>query len=255
MLSLREDLKKDGYEFSSQTDSELIAHLLNFYRNQGQSMIEAMYSAKEKLEGAYAIAAIDIKDSSNLVIARNKSPLLIGIGTDEIFAASDPLAIAQQTNDFVFLEDGDVAQISANSYTIYDDSKKEINREITHIDITAQATSKGEFKHFMEKEIYEQPEAVSKTIDGRIGGEDVLDNIFGLGSSDLFSQVKRIQIVACGTSLHAGRVAANWFSSIAELPCQIDYASEYRYRNPHVDENSLLITISQSGETADTEKD
>ena len=251
-VELREDLKKDGYEFSSQTDSELIAHLLNFYSNQGQSMIEAMYSAKEKLEGAYAIAAIDIKDSSSLVIARNKSPLLIGIGTDEIFAASDPLAIAQQTNDFVFLEDGDVAQISANSYTIYDDSKKEINREITHIDITAQATSKGEFKHFMEKEIYEQPEAVSKTIDGRIGGEDVLDNIFGLGSSDLFSQVKRIQIVACGTSLHAGRVAASWFSSIAELPCQIDYASEYRYRNPHVDENSLLITISQSGETADT---
>ena len=251
-VELREDLKKDGYDFSSQTDSELIAHLLNFYSNQGQSMIEAMYSAKEKLEGAYAIAAIDIKDSSSLVIARNKSPLLIGIGTDEIFAASDPLAIAQQTNDFVFLEDGDVAQISANSYTIYDDSKKEINREITHIDITAQATSKGEYKHFMEKEIYEQPEAVSKTIDGRIGGEDVLDNIFGLGSSDLFSQVKRIQIVACGTSLHAGRVAASWFSSIAELPCQIDYASEYRYRNPHVDKNSLLITISQSGETADT---
>ena len=251
-VELREDLKKDGYSFSSQTDSELIAHLLNFYRNQGQSMIEAMYSAKEKLEGAYAIAAIDIKDNSNLVIARNKSPLLIGIGTDEIFAASDPLAIAQQTNDFIFLEDGDVAEISANSYTIYDDSKKEINREITHIDITAQATSKGEYKHFMEKEIYEQPEAVSKTIDGRIGGEDVLDNIFGLGSSDLFSKVKRIQIVACGTSLHAGRVAANWFSSIAELPCQIDYASEYRYRNPHVDKNSLLITISQSGETADT---
>ena len=251
-VELREDLKKDGYEFSSQTDSELIAHLLNFYRYQGQSMIEAMYSVKEKLEGAYAIAAIDIKDNSNLVIARNKSPLLIGIGTDEIFAASDPLAIAQQTNDFIFLEDGDVAEISANSYTIYDDSKTEINREITHIDITAQAASKGEFKHFMEKEIYEQPEAVSKTIDGRIGGEDVLDNIFGLGSSDLFSKVKRIQIVACGTSLHAGRVAANWLSSIAELPCQIDYASEYRYRNPHVDENSLLITISQSGETADT---
>ena len=173
-VELREDLKRDGYEFISQTDSELIAHLLDLYIKQGQSMIDAMYSVKEKLEGAYAIAAIDIKDSSSLVIARNKSPLLIGIGTDEIFAASDPLAIAQQTNDFVFLEDGDVAQISADSYTIYDDSKKEINREITHIDITAQATSKGEFKHFMEKEIYEQPEAVSKTIDGRIGGEDCL---------------------------------------------------------------------------------
>jgi len=251
-VELREDLKQDGYEFISQTDSELIAHLLDLYINQGQSMIDAMYLAKEKLEGAYAIAAIDIKDSTNLVIARNKSPLLIGIGTDEMFAASDPLAIAQQTNDFIFLEDGDVAEISANSYKIFDDSKNEAKREITHIDISAQATSKGDYRHYMEKEIYEQPEAVSKTIDGRIGGEDVLDNIFGLGSTELFSKVKRIQIVACGTSLHAGRVAASWFSSIAELPCQIDYASEYRYRNPHVDENSLLITISQSGETADT---
>ena len=152
----------------------------------------------------------------------------------------------------LFLEDGDVAEISANSYKIFDESKNEAKREITHIDISAQATSKGEYRHYMEKEIYEQPEAVSKTIDGRIGGEDVLDNIFGLGSTELFSKVKRIQIVACGTSLHAGRVAASWLSSIAELPCQIDYASEYRYRNPHVDESSLLVTISQSGETADT---
>ena len=251
-VELREGLKEDGYKFISQTDSELIAHLLDLYINKGQSMIDAMYSAKQKLEGAYAIAAIDIKDNTNLVIARNKSPLLIGIGTDEMFAASDPLAIAQQTNDFIFLEDGDVAEISANNYKIFDESKIEAKREITHIDISAQATSKGDYRHYMEKEIYEQPEAVSKTIDGRIGGEDVLDNIFGIGSTDLFSKVKRIQIVACGTSLHAGRVAANWFSSIAELPCQIDYASEYRYRNPHVDESSLLITISQSGETADT---
>ena len=251
-VQLKEDLKQSGYEFSSQTDSELIAHLLDHYINQGQSMVEAMYAAKEKLEGAYAIAAIDIKDNTNLVIARNKSPLLIGIGADEMFAASDPLAIAQQTNDFIFFEDGDVAEISANTYKIFDKSKKEVVREITRIDISTQATSKGEYRHYMEKEIYEQPEAVSNTIDGRIGGEDVLDNIFGLGSSDLFSKVRRIQIVACGTSLHAGRVAANWFSSIAELPCQIDYASEYRYRNPHVDEKSLLVTISQSGETADT---
>ena len=135
-VELREDLKKDGYEFISQTDSELIAHLLDLCINQGQSMIEAMYSAKEKLEGAYAIAAIDIKDSTNLVIARNKSPLLIGIGTDEMFAASDPLAIAQQTNDFIFLEDGDVAEISANTYKIFDESKNQAKREITHIDIS-----------------------------------------------------------------------------------------------------------------------
>jgi glucosamine--fructose-6-phosphate aminotransferase (isomerizing) len=251
-VELRESLTNDGYEFTSQTDSELIAHMLNYFISQDNSMIDAMYLAKEKLEGAYAIAAIDLNNNSNLVVARNKSPLLLGLGTDEMFAASDPLAIAQLTNDFIFLEDGDVASISAEEYKIYDALKKEVSRDVTHIDISNQATSKGDFRHYMEKEIYEQPEAVSNTIDGRIGGEDVLDNIFGLGSSELFSKVERIQIVACGTSLHAGRVAANWFSSIAELPCQIDYASEYRYRNPHVDDNALLITISQSGETADT---
>jgi glucosamine--fructose-6-phosphate aminotransferase (isomerizing) len=192
-VELRDSLTKDGYDFTSQTDSELIAHLLDYYLNQNNSMIDAMYLAKAKLEGAYAIAAIDIKDNKNLVVARNKSPLLIGIGTDEMFAASDPLAIAQLTNDFVFLEDGDVAEISAESYRIFDDSKTEVTRDITRIDISSQASSKGDYRHYMEKEIYEQPDAVSNTIDGRIGGEDVLDNIFGLGSSELFSKVKRMQ--------------------------------------------------------------
>ena len=171
---------------------------------------------------------------------------------DEFLAASDPLAIGQLTNEFIFLEDGDVAELSSESYTIFDESKKKVEREISQIDISSQATSKGEYRHFMEKEIYEQPEAILKTIDGRVGGDDVLENIFGLGSSEMFEKVKRVQIVACGTSLHAGRVAANWFSAISELPTQIDYASEYRYRNPHVDDDSLLVTISQSGETADT---
>ena len=251
-LELREYLKDQGYVFSSQTDSELIAHLLDFFLNQGNSMIDSMYKTKDKLDGAYAIAAIDREDDSNIVIARSKSPLLIGLGTDEYLAASDPLAIAQLTNQFIFLEDGDVADISSEKYAIFDENKKAVEREITEIDISSQATSKGDFKHFMEKEIYEQPQAILNTIDGRVGGDDVLDNIFGLGSSDIFEKVKRIQVVACGTSLHAGRVAANWFSAISELPTQIDYASEYRYRNPHVDEDSLLVTISQSGETADT---
>lgn len=251
-IELKEALMKDGYQFSSQTDSELIAHLLDSYLGQGNNMIDAMYLAKEKLEGAYAIAAIDMDNNNSFVVARNKSPLLLGVGTDEMLAASDPLAIGQLTNEFIFLEDGDVAEISADSYKIFDENKKQVERQITNIDISSQATSKGDYKHFMEKEIYEQPEAILNTLDGRVGGDDILDNIFGLGSSELFAKVKRIQIVACGTSLHAGRVAANWLSSIAELPCQIDYASEYRYRNPHVDENSLLITISQSGETADT---
>ena len=251
-IDLKEFLKKEGYAFSSQTDSELIAHMLEFFLNQGNSILDSMYLMKEKLDGAYAIAAIDKEDDKNIIIARSKSPLLIGIGTDELLAASDPLAISGLTNEFIFLEDGDVAQISAEGYKIYDDSKKQVERETTHIDISHEASSKGDYRHFMEKEIYEQPAAILNTIDGRVGGDDVLDNIFGLGSSEMFSKVKRIQIVACGTSLHAGRVAANWFSAISELPTQVDYASEYRYRNPHVDKDSLLVTISQSGETADT---
>jgi len=251
-LDLKEYLKKEGYAFSSQTDSELIAHMLEFFLNQGNSILDAMYLTKEKLDGAYAIAAIDKEDNKNIIIARSKSPLLIGIGADELLAASDPLAISGLTNEFIFLEDGDVAQISADDFKIYDDSKKQVEREITHIDISHEASSKGDYRHFMEKEIYEQPAAILNTIDGRVGGDDVLDNIFGLGSSEMFSKVKRIQIVACGTSLHAGRVAANWFSAISELPTQVDYASEYRYKNPHVDKDSLLVTISQSGETADT---
>ena len=251
-LDLKDFLVKEGYSFASQTDSELIAHMLDYFLNQGNSMLDSMYLTKDRLDGAYAIAAIDLEDDQNIIIARSKSPLLIGIGIDELLAASDPLALGQLTNEFIFLEDGDVAELSSDSYLIYDINKQKVEREISKIDISSQATSKGEYKHFMEKEIYEQPEAILNTIDGRIGGDDILENIFGLGSSEMFERVKRIQIVACGTSLHAGRVAANWFSSISELPTQIDYASEYRYRNPHVDEDSLFVTISQSGETADT---
>ena len=251
-VELKKELEGKGYIFASQTDSELIAHLIDFYLNTSDSVLDAVFEAKARLEGAYAIAVLDHQNPESIIIARQKSPLLIGLGTDENLAASDPLAISQLTNKFIFLEDGDVAQFSSDSYEIYDSEKLVVEREITRLDISSQATSKGDFRHFMEKEIYEQPQAVLNTIDGRVGAEDVLDNIFGLNSNEIFSKVERIQIAACGTSLHAGRVAANWLSAIAELPCQIDYASEYRYRNPHVDENSLFITISQSGETADT---
>ena len=251
-LELKAELEKEGYSFTSQTDSEIIAHLLDFNLKRGMTMVEAMFASKEKLDGAYAIAAMHRDDESKLVIARQKSPLLIGLGTDEIFAASDPLAISQLTNDFIFLEDGDVAEISAETYRIFDAIDSDAQREVNHIDISSQATSKGDYRHFMEKEIYEQPTAILNTLDGRIGGEDVLENIFGQGSNELLAKVERIQIVAAGTSLHAGRVAANWFSAIANLPTQIDYASEYRYKNPYVDKNTLLLTISQSGETADT---
>ena len=251
-VELKKELEEKGYAFTSQTDSELIAHLIELYLHDSSSLIDAIYKAKKRLEGAYAIAVLDYQDLNSIVVARHKSPLLIGLGTDENLAASDPLAIAQLTNEFIFLEDGDVARISSNSYEIFDTNQASVQRAITKLDITSQATSKGDYRHFMEKEIYEQPEAILNTIDGRVGAEDVLDNIFGLNSNELFSKVERIQIAACGTSLHAGRVAANWLSSIAGVPCQIDYASEYRYRNPHVDKNSLFITISQSGETADT---
>ncbi len=251
-VELKKELEGKGYTFASQTDSELIAHLIDFYLSTSDSVLDAVFEAKARLEGAYAIAVLDHQNPETIIIARQKSPLLIGLGTDENLAASDPLAISQLTNEFIFLEDGDVAQFSCNSYEVYDSEKLAVERDITRLDISSQATSKGDFRHFMEKEIYEQPQAVLNTIDGRIGAEDVLDNIFGLNSNEILSKVERIQIAACGTSLHAGRVAASWFSAIAELPSQIDYASEYRYRNPHVDENSLFITISQSGETADT---
>ena len=251
-LDLKNALTKKGYAFQSQTDSELIAHLIDSFLNNGKNMIESMQFLKANLKGAYAIAAIDQEDSNNFYLARNKSPLLLGLGEKEHFAASDPLAIGELTNQFIFLEDGDTAAVSCSSFEIFDEHQKIIKRDITEIDISAEATSKGDYQHFMEKEIYEQPQAMRNTIDGRIGGEDVLENIFGEGSSKLLAEVKRIQIVAAGTSLHAGRVAANWFSAISQVPTQIDFASEYTYKNPYIDENTLLVTISQSGETADT---
>ena len=251
-LELKDELADKGYAFTSKTDSELIAHLLDSYLEAGSSLLEATKQLKDKLQGAYAIAALDHSDPNTLVLARHRSPLLIGLGEDENFAASDPLALADLTNKFLILEDGDVAKISPNNVEVFDKNNKACKRDIQIIDIKSEAASKGDYKHFMEKEIYEQPNAILNTLDGRIGGDDVLENIFGEGSNDLFAKVKRIQITACGTSLHAGRVAANWFSAIAGLPTQIDYASEYRYKNPYVDKNTLLVTISQSGETADT---
>ena len=251
-LDLKAGLIKAGYTFESQTDSELIAHMIDSFLNEGKTMIESMHALRGLLEGAYAIAAIDKEDADNFYLARNKSPLLLGLGEKEYFAASDPLAISELTNEFIFLEDGDTVIVSSSGFEIFDQNQKTINRGVTKLDISAEASSKGDFKHFMEKEIFEQPQAITNTLDGRVGGEDVLENIFGEGSSKLLSEVKRIQIVAAGTSLHAGRVAANWFSAISQVPTQIDFASEYTYKNPYIDESTLLVTISQSGETADT---
>jgi glucosamine--fructose-6-phosphate aminotransferase (isomerizing) len=251
-LELTEKLTKDGYTFHSETDSEVIAHLLHQHFQSSGDLLIAMHDAIKELDGAYAIAAIHIADKSRLVVARNKSPLLIGVGLEENFAASDPLALSQLTNEFVFLEDGDVAEITKLSYQVFDDKDSPVTREITEIDIAVNAVTKGEYSHFMEKEIYEQPVAVANTINSKLGEDDVLDNIFGLGSSEVFSNIKRIQFVACGTSLHAGKVGRFWFEQIAKIPCYVDFASEYRYREPLVEEGTLFVTISQSGETADT---
>ena len=248
---LNKKLKDSGYQFTSHTDSELIAHLIrHHYKNN--DLLCAMQSAIKELEGAYAIAAVDLNHKDQLVIARYKSPLLIGVGIEENFAASDPLALAQLTSDFVFLEDGDTAVVKKNSYEIFDAKSKSVNREVTHLDIETSSVTKGEFSHYMEKEIFEQPQSARNTLESRLGNNDVLDNIFGLGSSEIFAKTKRIQFVACGTSLHAGKVGRFWFEEIAGIPCYVDFASEYRYRNPLVEEGTLFVTISQSGETADT---
>ena len=251
-LQLTEKLTKAGYVFKSESDSEVIAHLIHQHLQSSGDLLYAMQDAIRELKGAYAIAAIHISDKNRLIIARNKSPLLIGVGLEENFAASDPLALSQLTNEFVFLEDGDVAEITKENYQIFNGKKAPVKRDVIEIDIAVNAVTKGKYSHFMEKEIYEQPDAVANTIDGKLGEDDVLDNIFGLGSSEVFSKIKRIQFVACGTSLHAGKVGRFWFEQIAKVPCYVDFASEYRYRDPLVEEGTLFVTISQSGETADT---
>ena len=251
-LELKDKLIEAGYAFESETDSEVIAHLLHQHLQSNGDLLAAMHEVIKELDGAFAIAAIHIKDKNRLVVARNKSPLLIGVGLEENFAASDPLALSQLTSEFVFLEDGDIAEITKESYQVFDGNNSPVTRDVTEIDIAVNAVTKGEYSHFMEKEIYEQPTALANTIDGKLGDDDVLDNIFGLGSSEVFSKIKRIQFVACGTSLHAGKVGRFWFEQIAQIPCYVDFASEYRYRDPLVEEGTLFVTISQSGETADT---
>ena len=249
---IRDRLKSKGYEIASETDSELIAHLIHFNKTDSSSTLEALIKATKELKGAFSIAAISSQEKGKIYAAKQKSPLLIGKGIEENFVASDPLAIANITEKFYLLEDGDFAEITKNDIKIFNSNKEPIHREETKIDATPTSTSKGNYTHFMEKEIYEQPDALGNTINGRLGEHDVLDNIFGLGSCDAFKNVKRIQFVACGTSLHAAKTARKWFEDICEIPCYIDFASEYRYRNPIVEDHTLFVTISQSGETADT---
>ena len=249
---IRGFLRNEGYEIDSETDSELIAHLVHFYRKDTQDTLQALMKATNELNGAYSIAVVCKKEKGKVYAARQKSPLLVGLGIEENFVASDPLAIVNITEKFHMLEDGDFAVVTKEDVVIYDQGGTQVERDELKIEATATSTTKGEYKHFMEKEIYEQPDCIGNTINGRLGENDVLDNVFGLGSSDSFKNVKRIQFVACGTSLHAAKTARKWFEDICEIPCYVDFASEYRYRNPIVEDNTLFVTISQSGETADT---
>ncbi len=249
---IRGFLRNEGYEITSETDSELIAHLVHFYKKDTKDTLQALIKATNELNGAYSIAVVCKNEKGKVYAARQKSPLLVGLGIEENFVASDPLAIVNITEKFHMLEDGDFAVVTKKEVVIYDQEGSPVERDELKIDATATATTKGEYKHFMEKEIYEQPDCIGNTINGRLGEDDVLDNVFGLGSSDSFKDVKRIQFVACGTSLHAAKTARKWFEDICEIPCYIDFASEYRYRNPIVEDDTLFVTISQSGETADT---
>ena len=249
---LREQLTNKGYAIKSETDSELIAHLIHSNKSKGKNTLEALIETTKELDGAYSIAVIDTDEKGKVFAAKQKSPLLVGKGIEENFVASDPLAIAGLAESFYLLEDGDFAEITKTDIRIFGSDGNEVNREETPIDTNIQEVTKDGYKHFMEKEIYEQPEAISRAVEGRTTEGEVLDNIFGLGSSEAFKNVKRIQFVACGTSLHAAKTARKWFEELCEIPCYIDFASEYRYRNPLVEDHTLFVCISQSGETADT---
>lgn len=251
--SLRELQKAKGHRFSSETDTEVIVHEIHdLMEEKGIDLLAAVKSTVKILEGAYALGVISTCEPGRLITARKGSPLVIGLGKKENFIASDVFALLGETQRFIFLEEGDVADMTADSITIYDAAGNRVERPISETQLAADSTEKGNYRHYMEKEIYEQPQAISNTLEGRIINEKVVDEAFGPDAAVAFDRVKRVQIVACGTSFHAGLVAKYWLESIAGLPCDIEVASEYRYRPHVVSENTLFVTISQSGETADT---
>lgn len=249
---LREQLIKDGYQICSETDTEIIVHLIHQQLTNNNNLIEAVRCATSQLEGAFALGIIFKTQPQQLIAVRLGSPLLIGIGSNENFIASDQLALLPVTQQFIYLEDGDIAAISHDDYQIFDRNAKKITRKIIQSKLSHNVVDRGRYRHYMQKEIFEQPEALSAAIEGRLGSERVLEAIFGDNATTLFDNIERIQIVACGTSYHAGLVARYWFEGMAGIPCQVEVASEFRYRQRVDQANTLLITISQSGETADT---
>ncbi|MDY7550357.1 MULTISPECIES: glutamine--fructose-6-phosphate transaminase (isomerizing) [Pseudomonas] len=249
---LREQLKSLGYVFTSDTDTEVIAHLLDHKLKDHSDLTAALKATVKELHGAYGLAVICASQPDRVVAARSGSPLVIGLGLGENFLASDQLALRQVTDRFMYLEEGDIADIRRDSVAIWDVNGNSVEREAVQYRDGAEAADKGAFRHFMLKEIHEQPAVVQRTLEGRLGDKQVLVNAFGPQAAALFAKVRNVQIVACGTSYHAGMVARYWLEELAGIPCQVEVASEFRYRKVVVQPDSLFVTISQSGETADT---
>ncbi|WP_395790834.1 glutamine--fructose-6-phosphate transaminase (isomerizing) [Aquimonas sp.] len=250
--SLREDLTAQGFVFTSETDTEVIAHLVESMLVKGQDLLQAVVSTTALLHGAYAIAVLSKDDPTRLIGARRGSPLVVGIGIGEHFLGSDVQALLRVTNRFIYLAEGDIVEIRRDSYGVYDALGEPVDRDERVTDLSADSVERGEYRHYMLKEIHEQPEAVARTLEGRISGDRILPNVFGVDAEQLLAKVKQLHIVACGTSYHAGMVAKYWIEALAGLSCSVEVASEYRYRKTVVPEGTLFVAISQSGETADT---
>lgn len=250
--ALRTQLQSRGYVFLSQTDTEVIAHLVEWEFRSAKTLVEAVQKTVAQLRGAYGTVIMNEDDPSRLVVARSGSPLVIGLGIGENFVASDPLALLNVTRRFIYLEEGDIAEITRHAVTIFNHAGVRIEREIREGAFDIDAADKGQYRHYMQKEIFEQPVAIMNTLDGRINNSSVNIEAIAAGGQAILNDIQHIQIVACGTSYNAGMVARYWLESIAGVACDVEIASEFRYRKFVTRPNSLLITISQSGETADT---
>lgn len=250
--SLRAQLKALGYTFNSDTDTEVICHLVHHQLKTESDLFKAVQAAVQQLEGAYGTVVMDSHEPGRLVVARSGSPLVIGLGIGENFIASDQLALLPVTHKFMYLEEGDMADVSRTSVTVYDRTGQIVKREVVESDGHYDAGGKGHYRHFMLKEMHEQPTAVRNALDGRLVNGQVAEDTFGNGAMAILKDIEHVQIVACGTSYHAGMVARYWLESMAGVSCNVEIASEFRYRKSFVHANSLLVTISQSGETADT---
>ncbi|MCG3170708.1 MAG: Glutamine--fructose-6-phosphate aminotransferase [isomerizing] [Pseudomonadales bacterium] len=251
-VELRERLRGAGYAFVSETDTEVIVHLIDQLRQRGCSLFEAVRGAIGELQGAFAIAVVASDEPHRLVAARQGSPLIVGIGIGEHFVASDQIALRQVTDRVIFLEEGDIVDVTTLGVRVFDLAGREAHRPVERLGDAGDHADKGQFRHFMLKEIHEQPRAIANTLRGRIGSDHVYDQAFGVAAADVFANVAAVQIVACGTSYHSGLVARYWIEEYVGIPCAVEIASEFRYRKLVVAKDTLFVTISQSGETADT---